>query len=99
MIELRAVPLDEEQFRFLEDLGLDAMRAGEHERATKLLAIALAWKVAPKIRGGTNDAAGGTDGAPSPSVCTAATGGSVGERPSAPNNVVELDPWSRKVAG
>lgn len=48
----RAVPLDEEQYLFIEDLGKAHMRAGNHERATKLLAIALAWRVAPVVRFG-----------------------------------------------
>lgn len=48
----RAVPLDEEQYLLLEDLGKAAMRAKDHELATKLLAIALAWKVAPIVRFG-----------------------------------------------
>jgi hypothetical protein len=45
--DVRAVPLDAEQFSLIEELGLEKMRAGEHETATRLLAIALAWKVSP----------------------------------------------------
>lgn len=44
MSELRAVPLDQGQCEFLEQLGFDLMRSGRHEEATKLLAIALAWR-------------------------------------------------------
>lgn len=47
---LRAVPLDDEQYFFIEDLGKKFLRVGDQDVATKLLAIALAWKVAPVLR-------------------------------------------------
>lgn len=50
----RAVPMDEEQFLFIEDLGKALMREGQTETATKLFAIALSWKVAPIVRFGCN---------------------------------------------
>jgi len=46
----RSVPLSEEQYLFIEDLGKEFMRAAQHETATKLLAIALAWRVSPTVR-------------------------------------------------
>jgi len=48
--EARSVPLTEEQYLFVEDLGKEFMRAAQHETATKLLAIALAWRVSPTVR-------------------------------------------------
>ena len=45
----RAVPLDEEQFLFIEGLGKDFIRVGDQDTATKLLAIALAWKVSRDV--------------------------------------------------
>lgn len=48
----RAVPLTEEQYLFIEDLGKEFIRAEQHETATKLLAIALAWKVSPIVHYG-----------------------------------------------
>ena len=45
----RSVPLTEEQYLFIEDLGKELMRAAQHETATKLLAIALAWRVSPEV--------------------------------------------------
>lgn len=50
----RAVPLDEEQYLLIEDLGKAALREKNHELGTKLLVIALAWKVAPIVRFGCN---------------------------------------------
>ena len=48
----RSVPLDEEQYLFIEGLGKDFIRVGDQETATKLFAIALAWKVSPISRFG-----------------------------------------------
>lgn len=45
----RSVPLTEEQYLFIEDLGKELLRAAQHETATKLLAIALAWRVSPEV--------------------------------------------------
>jgi len=45
----RAVPLSYEQFKTLESLGFGLMRAGDDTRATVLLGIALAWRVAPVV--------------------------------------------------
>lgn len=46
---IRSVPLDEEQYLLIEDLGKTALRAKNYELGTKLLAIALAWKVSPVV--------------------------------------------------
>lgn len=47
---IRSVPLDEEQYLFIEDLGKEFIRAGQQEKGTRLLAIALAWRVSPVAR-------------------------------------------------
>lgn len=45
----RAVPITDEQASFLEELGFELMRAGDHERASRLLAVFVAWKISPEV--------------------------------------------------
>ena len=45
----RAVPLTSEQARSLEALGLELFRKGDDRRASMVLAIVLAWRVAPVV--------------------------------------------------
>lgn len=85
----RSVPLDEEQFLFIEGLRKDFIRVGDQETATKLLAIALAWKVSPIVRFGCDvDESAGLRAVPPPpaNLGIPETGG----------NVVELLGHSRK---
>ena len=50
MSEIRTVPLSREQMEFLEELGFELGRERKHHLATKVLAIALAWRGAPTLR-------------------------------------------------
>ena len=50
MTEIRYVALDSEQAALLEEVGVDLLREGDEERATKLLAIHLAWRYAKTQR-------------------------------------------------
>ncbi len=43
---MRSIPIDREQAVVIEEVGLELLRVGDH-RASKLLALALAWRVAP----------------------------------------------------
>lgn len=47
----RAVVIDDERIKFLEQLGLAFVRAGEDATGTKLLGIVLAWRVSPEVDG------------------------------------------------
>lgn len=47
--DVRAVPIDAEQHALIEEIGLELV-AKDYARASKLLAIALAWRVSPAIR-------------------------------------------------
>lgn len=48
----RAVPLSEEQYLFIEDLGKEFVRAAQLETAKQLLDIARAWGLSPIVRFG-----------------------------------------------
>jgi hypothetical protein len=51
----RAVPISQSQIEEVERIAFDLIRGGEDHDASRLLGIALAWKVSPIVRGGTTD--------------------------------------------
>ena len=55
--EIRSVAIGSDMCEFLEELGFEFIRASRDEDASKLLALALAWKVSPRVGGGTSTVA------------------------------------------